>query len=407
MLNAAQISSCAQFVLDQARHVVETFGKRDPGSPGECATQEYIKTVLQPHVDTEVVIEPFQVAPKAFMGFQFIAGLFILTASVAYWFVPWVALALIVTALFVVVQVLLRYKLLLDPFFPQRTSYNVQGIQKPKGEVKRRIILNGHADAAYEWRYHYMNPKSLKVYVPYVFGGLFFALIANTLFVFFGDGWANGYQGTWLYVGLAQLFFVPGGVAALFYTNFNVVSPGANDNLSGTFTAVGLAKAFREAGVQLENTEIMYLITGSEEAGLRGAKAYAKRHKKELTELPSAFVAIDTIRDLEFLRVYNRDLNGTLKHNEELCSLFMDASKNVGLDLQYGTVTLGSSDATAFTQEGIPSVAICAMDVAPAHYYHNRRDTCEIMDKECIEKCLTMLVEAVNLYDKRGLRSTA
>jgi hypothetical protein len=318
-----------------------------------------------------------------------------------------VALALIVLALVVVVQELFRYKLFLDPFFPKRTSYNVYGVHKPKSEVKRRIILNGHIDAAYEWRYHYLNPKCLPVYVPYVFGGMFFALITNVVFVFFGDGWAGGYQGAWLYVGIAQLFFLPGGFLSLFYTNFGVVSPGANDNLSGTFCAVGLAKAFRDAGVQLENTEIMYLITGSEEAGLRGAKAFAKKHKEFLTETPTAFVAIDTVRDLEHLAVYNRDLNGTVKHDPDLCGLFMEASKNVGLDIRYATVTLGSSDATAFTQEGVPSVAICAMDPSPAHYYHNRRDTCEIMDKECIEKTLALLVEGVRLYDERGLPSAS
>lgn len=405
MLNNESISSCAQYVLDQTRHVIETFGDRDPGSPGEVSAQRYVKEQLQPLVDGEVQMEPFQVAPKAFMAFQAVAGLCMLCAAVAYWFIPWLALGFILLALLVVVQELLRYKQFLDPLFPERTSYNVAGIYKAKNEPKRRIILNGHVDAAYEWRYHYMNPNSLKVYVPYVFGGLFFALIADALFVFLGEGWAGGYQGTWLYVGIAQMCFLPGAIASLFYTNFKVVSPGANDNLTGTFITVGLAKAFREADIRLENTEIVFLVTGSEEAGLRGAKAYAKRHNKRLKEIPTAFVAIDTIRDLEHLAVYNRDLNGTVKHDPDLCALFMEASKNTGLNIRYATVTLGSSDATAFTQEGIKSVAICAMDPSPAHYYHNRRDTCEIMDKVCLEKTIAMVVEGVRLYEEKGLPS--
>src|SRR5690606_13329622 len=60
---------------------------------------------------------------------------------------------------------LVRYKLLLDPFFPKKTSYNVYGALKPSGEVKRRIILNGHPDGAYEWRFNFLMPKRFPLFV--------------------------------------------------------------------------------------------------------------------------------------------------------------------------------------------------------------------------------------------------
>ena len=38
-------------------------------------------------------------------------------------------------------------------------------IRKPEGEVKRRIIFNGHCDSAYEWRYTYLGGGHLLVAV--------------------------------------------------------------------------------------------------------------------------------------------------------------------------------------------------------------------------------------------------
>ena len=403
MLTEDQIRSCAQYVLDQARYVCREFGDRDPGSAGEVACQAYVRGELQPHVDNEVQMEAFQVAPKAFMGFQRVAGSLLLIGFAGYWLMPWLALMATTLAIVVVVQELVRYKLFIDPLFPKRTSYNVMGLQKPSGETKRRIIINGHADAAYEWRFHHWNPKFLHVFIPYSLLGLLAIFAASLLCVMFNNNWPNGYENAWGLMGLGLLAFLPGAVLSLFYSNFSVVAPGANDNLSGAFIAVGLAKWLRAAGVQLENTEIMYLVTGSEEAGLRGAKVYAKRHKKSLLDMETAFVALDTIRDLDHLKVYHRDMNGIVRHDARLCALFKEAGKRAGLDLPYGVVTVGSSDATAFTQEGIPSVALCAMDPAPAYYYHTRKDTPDIMNQDCVEKTIAVILEALQMFDDGGL----
>ena len=41
------------------------------------------------------------------------------------------------------------------------------------------------------------------------------------------------------------------------------------------------------------------MLTGSEEAGLRGAKNYAEIHEKELKEIETVVIACDTMRDLK------------------------------------------------------------------------------------------------------------
>ena len=74
-------------------------------------------------------------------------------------------------------------------------------------------------------------------------------------------------------------------------------------------------KALDEAGIRFGKHRGCYDLLRFEEAGLRGAKAYAKAHEKELKEIPTAVVALDTFRDLETMAVYDRDLSGTLKHH--------------------------------------------------------------------------------------------
>ena len=77
------VESAAEYVLDGAKHIIETFGPRAPGSEGERKAQEYVRGELE-HCADEVRTEPFQVAPKAFMGFIPVVGILLCISSLAY-----------------------------------------------------------------------------------------------------------------------------------------------------------------------------------------------------------------------------------------------------------------------------------------------------------------------------------
>lgn len=403
MLTAEQRAACVQGVLRQARHVIETFGPRPPGSPGERAAAEYVARELSETADGPAEIERFQVAPKAFMGMQRVVGCLLLAAMILYWIAPKLALAASLAGVAVLYFELLRCRQFIDPFCRKTESCNVIARHAPKGPVKRRIVLNGHIDAAYEWRFHYAWPRWFPLVVLYTLVGLFFKAGLDLSFVILAGDWSGGYGSVWGVLGLGQLLFLPSILAGIFFTDFRHVAPGANDNLTGVFLTTGVARALHESGQRLENTEIVYLITGSEEAGLRGAKAYAEAHGERLRGMETLVVVLDTLRDLEHFAVYNRDLNGTVGHDPRACALMREAGTRSGRELPYGTVFLGSSDATAFTQAGIPAVALCAMDPAPADYYHNRRDTWEIMNPECLEAALAVVLEGMRAFDAEGL----
>jgi len=401
-VNTIDRTACIDYVIRKTREVI-AFGQRAPGSPAETQAQQLVKAELEACCDGPVHLEPFPVAQRAFMGQHAVCSALLLLATVGYWISPWCAAPLSMLAFVVIVQEVLRYKQFIDPFFAKQTSHNVYGRVKPRGEVKRRIVLNGHADAAYEWHFLYHYPKIFPLFVLSSLGGLLLKVGLDLAFLVFSNGWADGYQGLWFYLGLAQLLFLPGVYVGFRFSDFRHVSPGANDNLTGTFITVGIAKHLHAAGQQLENTELVVLITGSEEAGLRGAKAFVEKHPDFADDVETIFVAVDTMRDLEHFTIYHRDLNGTVKHDAAVCKLLKDAGTACGRDLPYGSVFLGSSDGTAFTQGGWRAAAIAAMDPAPSDFYHNRRDTADNMSEECIGATIDILLSAMETYDRQGL----
>lgn len=403
MLDTNQIEACAAYVLEHTRIVVERCGDRPPGSEGERRAVEYVRDELAECVDKPVELETFPVAPKAFMSFPRVSGCLALTAILAYWWSPGAAVIFTGLGLVVALQEQLRYKQFLDPLFPKRQSTNLIAVQQPTGPIERRVILNAHPDAAYEWRLLYRFPRRFPVFVLWSLLCLPLLFLLDTAFWIFGNGWADGYGGLWGVLGSLQLLLLPGVLVGILFTDFRHVSPGANDNLSGVFAVAGLAKSMREAGVRLERTEVRLVITGSEEAGLRGAKAYVTKHATELRDVETISITLDTIRELEHLAVYSRDLNGTVAHDPAVCRLLKEAGARRGLALPYASIFLGASDATAFTQAGIKAAALCAMNPAPADYYHNRRDTWENMHAGCVAATLGVLAEAIHEFDRVGL----
>lgn len=402
MENRAWAESAARYVMDRARQVIETFGPRDPGSDGERRAQEYVRQELEAYAD-EVHQESFRLAPKAFMGYLPVTGIFLLLSMALFPFFPKGALMTVALGVFVAACEFLFYRQLIDPFFPKKTSYNVYAIQNAAGQAQRRIILSGHMDAAYEMRYNLMGLWALKTVIVWSLLGIVYLVVLNLTHVFLGAALEMHILRLWHVMEGLQLAFLPPCILVLFFTRFSVVCPGANDNLTGVYTAAAVFKHLHESQIRFEDTEVWCLSAGSEEAGLRGAKAFVKKHAEELKSLPTAVIVLDTLRDTEYLAVMNRDMNGLVRHDEKLCAFLKEAGAAHGIALGFSSVYVGSTDATAFTQAGIPAASIGGMDPAPPRYYHTRLDHWNLMNAECIQRALLVTLEAVRRYANHGL----
>lgn len=401
-LDPETAASCARTLVMDIRRIIEVHGDRPPGSAGERACLLQLQDELH-EAGFNTRLEEFSVAPKAFMAMPLVCSLLACCAVIMYWIAPRLSFVPIVLAVVVFVCELILYKHVLTPFFPKRKSANLSAALPPTGQPKRRIILAGHADAAYEWNLHRWFPRIFPVFPILIFLSVVYVFFATTAIAIAGG--TPHEPGIWRLIGFSLLLAVPGLVAGILYTNFRRVAPGAADNLSGALCAVRLLNWMKVHGVSFEHTEVVALVTGAEEAGLVGARAYIEEHRHEFESTPTAVIALDTMAELDHLAIHNRDLNARVVHDARVCRLIQDAGRSLGLVLNYASVTVGASDAAAFTQAGIPATALCAMDHAPAHYYHNRRDSWEVLEESCLAQTLQLLLATCEQYEASGLET--
>lgn len=392
------------FSVRGIKKICKDVGPRPAGSEQEHEAQKLMAAELDGACD-KVEIEPFDAHPGAFLGWILTDGIMMIAAIVLFFFgMSAIALALCALSLIFAIVEFLLYKKLLDPFFPKKTSHNVVAVRKPKGEVRRRIIFSGHADSANEWRFTYYGGS--KLLVPIIglsFVGILLGLVLGIWAVAAGHAFSAADSGALNVMRYVFLAWIPILFTALFFENKKRPVMGANDDLTGCFISMAVVKYMQQHDIRFENTEVWVVLTGSEEAGLRGAKAFCKAHKNELSDVETVFVGLDTIRDYDFAAVYSRDLTGTVKNDAGACALVKEAAKQTGLDLPYKSVFFGATDAAAVTQAGMKAVSVAAMDPAPAKYYHTRLDTADNLDIKTVEAVLGVALETAFLFDEKGL----
>ncbi|MCL2298869.1 MAG: M28 family metallopeptidase [Firmicutes bacterium] len=410
----SRLREYTNFAVRGVKKVCKECGPRPSCSPQEKKAQDMMRKDLETCCDS-VRAEPFKAAPGAFLFWVRPAVVIGFVSALAYNLgYALVGVALIALEMLAMVLEFILYKRAIDVFLPKSQAQNLVGVRKPAGEVKRRLILSGHTDSANEWKYTYLGYKHFKkpvLLVPVVALALVTLLFCLGVYIAAaaaGKGWV-GFAGLESYgPALRILGYVCAGLCLLiipawFFEDKKRPVMGASDNLSGCFTAMAVAKLLGDLNLRLENTELVVLCAGCEEIGLRGAKAFGKAHAKEYEDAETAFIALDTMTDFEFIKVMCRDLNGTVKHDSAVCAMVKAGAKNAGHDIPYGSVFFGSSDATAATQAGFRACLLSAMDEAPADYYHTRLDTVDRLRPKTVEACLDILMETVYLFDETGL----
>ena len=188
------------------------------------------------------------------------------------------------------------------------------------------------------------------------------------------------------------------------FTNSKKYVEGANDNLTGCYIAASVLKFLNDNNIRFENTEVVAAMVGGEEAGLRGSKAYFNAHPELKNDgVETMFFSIDTVRDEDYMVIYNKDMTGFVKNSDDACRLVQESARKCGYEVPMGTIPLGATDAAAASQAGIPAASFVAMDSSPAKYYHTRLDTADNLIPETIEKTLDIVLQTVFDFDEKGL----
>lgn len=400
----------AKYMVDEITHICKDFQKRAPGSEGERQACEYMADVLKKDCGCERAdVESFKENPGSFFGWIYFTISFVLAAIVFFFICPLVSIILIVAGLTIVLLEFGFYKKCVDRFFPEKTGHNVTAIKKCSGECKRRILFNGHPDAAWEWPVNYaLGGVGFEGHAIICGVGAVFYIVISVIYIIknglvglaFNSAVTIGSSGI-VKIGLWGLCFVPFLIGLYFMWNEHRIVDGANDNLSGCYMGIALLKALQDEGITLENTELGVVLTGSEEAGLRGSKAWCEAHKGEFDDVPTFIVSYDTIHDPKFLMVNYRDLNGTVKVDKDVSDLFLEAAKSIDVPIKKGWVPPlgGATDSAAFAQAGFRATGITGLNHKLEDYYHTRRDTYDNMNEEGLANCFAATVKTLEMFD--------
>lgn len=398
-----------KYMTDGIRHVCEKFKNRAPGTESERNSQVFFKDELGKYSD-KVIMEDFDLHPHTFLGFIPVAAVLTFISMFLYWLAPKGIVFPIIGSVLTVFSVsmfifeFLFYREYVDFLFPKRVSRNVYAAKAPTGEVKRRIIFGGHADASYEWTYSLHG--QIKTLGPVIFGaigGMFFVAVTSVAITIKSViGGAASIDGVWRVLGIINMCFIPFVFAIIKFLNYKVVVDGANDNLSACYASMAVLKEMTDADFRFENTEVGCLISGSEEAGLRGAKAFATKHEKEMKEIETVFISLDTMHEIEQLQVYTQGCTGTVRDSEAVGDLLHEAGVNVGYDMPRAELYPGAVDAEAFSIHGIRACGFCGVNHNPKTYYHTRLDSADNINPKCIRIAADVCLEAARLYDEAG-----
>lgn len=405
-----KVREYTNYAIKSIKNVCKNYGPRAVGTQAEKDAQEYMKADLEKFCD-EVKREEYKCSDKAFMAWVPLGAILLMLSALSFTF-GWsvIGLAASAVALFFILAEFIFYKPVLDVFFPKVTSGNVYGVRKASGETKKRIIISGHTDSAFEWTYTYKGgrPVVALIIVTAVIaillglGGNIYGIIHGGAFG--GIVWGESGNLPLRILAVVMYLTVPVLVIALNFSNYKLPVMGANDDLSGCFISCAAAKFLADNDIRFENTEVAVLCAGGEEAGLRGSKAFAKANKEMLNDgVETVFVSFDTIRELEFAKIYDKDMTGMVKNDRRVAELLQTAAKNVGIDVPIGTIELGSTDAAAMSQAGVPASSFVAMDPTPARYYHTRLDTADNLSAPAIDAGVKIALETIFLYDEKGI----
>ena len=381
--------------------VMKDIGPRKSCSEEERELGRLFAGEIEPACD-RVETESFTCSPTAFLGFFPYLVLVFLAGVVLYFFLPPVSLALAFIGGAVLFFEVVRYKEFIDPVYPKREGENVVGFVKPRGEVKRRVYISAHFDSAYEFKI-WLWFKGLStplmgicfLSVILLFGFSLVRIVAEPV----GLPEASAF---WI---LGYILIALSPVVALFaFFHTDDVVPGAMDNMAGVSVIAGLGKYLGDAMERdefyPESTEVVLLGLSSEEAGLRGAKRYAARHREESEDTPAYAIFLDGIYDERHFTVFCKEIWPGGKMDPSLVDLARQAAGDNGFEIEVRVLPLGATDASAFALAGIPSVSMCLWDTKRlVPHYHTRHDTIEHIRPQSLTVALQTVIDMLRRID--------
>lgn len=303
---------------------------------------------------------------------------------------------------------------LLRRLLPWGDSQNLLAVSPAKsGAPKLRIVLLGHADAAFTgWIFnpelmkrvlHSPLPDNLRFLDRMMEVATFATAINGAVDLLRATNRASAPSTRAL---RALLGAVPA-LVTLFNTQVvlkNEVVPGANDNLTGCVVLPVLASRLLQD--QPDDVELVFGVCGSEETSLGGSDALARAHQADWSTENTIVLAVDTLSCGE-IRFVERE--GELNPVRIDTSLRRTIQRAISKDPRFRTIRgfdmpVGGTDAQPFVRRGYLGTAITCIDpeIGAPKNYHYPSDTPENVEPvqlmESVDFIETLVREVIREY---------
>ena len=390
------------FALTEA--LITKFGPRKAGSQASRDCADALCNEMKQFAD-DAHTEDFNVHAGAFLGWVRILVTLYAAGTIFLWLnKPIISAALLLLGILIMVFQFFLYKHTIDFLYPRKGAKNVIASIEPEGEVKQEIIISGHHDSARIFNFYIHQPK---LYSLRVLGGtaiLFAIFILSAILAV--AGLANIF--TTIVAILASLGALI--VLQLWFFASSKATPGAGDNLVASSMAVEALRQFAEnkkEGKGLKHTRVKAISFDAEEEGLRGAYAYAKKHKDAFKKLPTYLYNIDCPYYLNELFYMTSDINCSVQLSKEFAEDCAKSAKKLGHPSCTKPITFmtGGTDAGELAKHGVHATTLMAMpwdNSERASVYHTPNDTIDKVEKAAIKAGLEIFFDLVNAKDKEN-----
>ena len=406
-------------MYDVVDTICKKFGPRYSCSQAEKDANLWIKDELGKFSD-ETFLDEFETRPAMYpQGFIKFAGIFggISPIFMIFQFpFPILSAVFVFLGLWVLYSEMMLMKGWIGPFFKKKSSSNVFGIIKPTGEIKFRIIFEGHTDSAKE-----MNiasyPQKLRKWIAII--GLYFLIhtIIFSLWKFIsqiiGEPSIILYDSailSWTIIDLVYLLSLiviyPFFICILKGFLGKTVVLGANDNLAATAVALSLGKHLNQN--RPKNVEVWVGSQGSEEVGDKGAGAFVKKYGGLGLLDNSYIVVLEGCGAAEAMAIIESDMHRAI-YDKEVNNLLDEAYKAVKIEnpeilmLKKVNLKIGATDACQYIHKGYKASALYGAEEKKnkAINWHSVNDSPENINKKVLGDFLKVSLKFVELVDKK------
>jgi hypothetical protein len=380
--------------------LVQEIGPRWAGSPAEAHAAERIRSEFEKTCNT-AEIDSFEAHPRFPETSPHILTGFYGISLVCYPLSRWLAFGVMAFGLiwyFLDNVLMLKF---LDPIFSlKRIVTNVRGTIHSREEKRNLLIFSAHHDSPNCYRLWDEDIKGKKyIHLSRITESILYAYTAFTLF---GAITGSFFEFTiWRGVTFVDLFWIPCALGIIYLWWFcKLLTPyatgfGANDNLSGVSTLIGLSRIL--AREPPRHTEVWLVSFGAEERGFKGSLHFARKYKKQLKAENAMIINVDEIGGGVRSTIHKSETYYMAKLSDEAAQHTLNAAKRVDIDVIPFDAPAGGTDAAALARHGLKVTSIVNQgEDAWVPMWHNDTDRPENIDPVALGNIVRLLQEIVN-----------